>query len=161
MQVLVVGAGVIGLGIAWRLAPRAMVTVFDRGKAGGGASHAAAGMLAACCEAEPGEEALVALGRDSQRRWPAFAAELERTTGIDVELRHEGTLVLALTADDQATIAHHLEFQRQLDLPTEIGNVGLRKQPLAQTRSGRSSLAVMNGCRPSGRRSTVIFLFHR
>ena len=28
--------------------------------------------------------------------------ELERATGIDVELRREGTLVLALTADDQA-----------------------------------------------------------
>jgi glycine oxidase len=118
-RIIIIGAGVIGLGIAWRLAPRAAVTVFDRGKAGGGASHAAAGMLAACCEAEPGEEALVALGRDSQKRWPAFAAELERTTDIDVELRREGTLVLALTADDQATIAHHLEFQRQLDLPLE------------------------------------------
>ena len=76
-------------------------------------------MLAACCEAEPGEEALVALGRESQRRWPAFAAELEQAAGVDVELRTEGTLVLALTADDQATIAHHLEFQRLLDLPLE------------------------------------------
>ncbi len=118
-RVIIIGAGVIGLGIAWRLASRAAVTVFDRGKAGAGASHAAAGMLAACCEAEPGEEALVALGRESQTRWPAFAAELERTTGVDVELRTEGTLVLALTADDQASIAHHLEFQRQLDLPLE------------------------------------------
>ena len=35
------------------------------------------------------------------------------------ELRTEGTLVVALTADDQATIAHHLEFQRQLALPLE------------------------------------------
>ena len=118
-HVVIIGAGVIGLGIAWRLAQRATVTVFDRGKAGAGASHAAAGMLAACCEAEPGEEALVMLGRESQRRWPAFAAELERASGIDVELRDEGTLVLALTADDQATIAHHLEFQRRLDLPLE------------------------------------------
>jgi glycine oxidase len=118
-RVVVIGAGVIGLGIAWRLAPRAAVTVFDLGKAGAGASHAAAGMLAACAEAEPGEETLVALGRESQRRWPAFAEELERTTGVDVELRTEGTLVVALTADDQATIAHHLEFQRQLALPLE------------------------------------------
>ncbi len=117
--VVIIGAGVIGLGIAWRLASRAAVTVFDRGKAGAGASHAAAGMLAACCEAEPGEEALVALGRESQARWPGFADELERASGIDVELRREGTLVLALTADDQAEIAHRLEFQRQLDLPLE------------------------------------------
>ncbi len=118
-RVAIIGAGVIGLGIAWRLAGRADVTVFDRGKAGAGASHAAAGMLAACCEAEPGEEALVMLGRESQSRWPAFAEELAQASGIDVELRREGTLVLALTADDQATIAHHLEFQRQLDLPLE------------------------------------------
>jgi len=118
-RVVIIGAGIIGLGIAWRLAPRASVTVFDRGRAGAGASHAAAGMLAACCEAEPGEEALVALGRESQARWPAFAEELERASGIDVELRREGTLVLALTADDQAEIAHRLEFQRRLDLPLE------------------------------------------
>ena len=109
----------VGLGIAWRLAGRATVTMFDRGKAGAGSSHAAAGMLAACCEAEPGEEALVALGRDSQARWPAFADELLRASGIDVELRREGTLLLALTADDQAEIAHRLEFQRRLDLPLE------------------------------------------
>ena len=65
-DVAIIGAGVIGLGIAWRLAARgAAVTVFDQGAAGSGASHAAAGMLAACAEAEPGEEALVALGRDS------------------------------------------------------------------------------------------------
>jgi len=118
-RVAIIGAGVVGLGIAWRLAGRATVTVFDRGKAGAGASHAAAGMLAACCEAEPGEEALVALGRESQARWPGFAEELLRATGIDVELRREGTLLLALTADDQAVIGHRLEFQRRLDLPLE------------------------------------------
>ena len=119
-RVAIIGAGVVGLGIAWRLAGRASVTVFDRGRAGAGASHAAAGMLAACCEAEPGEEALVALGRESQARWPGFAEELGRASGIDVELRTEGTLVLALTADDQGELAHRLEFQRQkLDLPLE------------------------------------------
>ncbi len=117
--VAIIGGGVVGLGIAWRLAGRATVTVFDRGKAGSGASHAAAGMLAACCEAEPGEEALIALGRESQARWPAFAAELLQTSGIDVELRREGILHLALTADDQAEIAQRLEFQRRLDLPLE------------------------------------------
>jgi glycine oxidase len=118
-SVAIIGAGVVGLGIAWRIAGRAAVTVFDRGKAGSGASHAAAGMLAACCEAEPGEEALIALGRESQARWPAFAEELLRVSGIDVELRREGILHLALTADDQAEIAQRLEFQRQLDLPLE------------------------------------------
>jgi glycine oxidase len=120
MKVAIIGAGIVGLGVAWRLAVRgADVAVYDRGVAGAGATHAAAGMLAACCEAEPGEEALVALGRESHARWPAFAAELEAVSDIDVELRTEGTLVVASTADDQARLHHHLVFQQKLDLPLE------------------------------------------
>jgi len=119
-DVSIIGAGVIGLGIAWRLAAQgASVKVFDQGAAGSGASHAAAGMLAACCEAEPGEEALVALGRESQARWGAFAAELQQASGMDVELRSEGTLVVALTADDQARLNHQLVFQQKLGLPLQ------------------------------------------
>ena len=76
-------------------------------------------MLAACAEAEPGEEALVALGRESQVRWPSFAAEVLQASGIDVELRTEGTLVVALTADDQARLLHHLVFQHKLGLPLQ------------------------------------------
>jgi glycine oxidase len=127
-RVAIIGAGVVGLGIAWRLAGRADVVVFDRGKAGMGASHAAAGMLAACCEAEPGEEDLIVLGRDSQARWPGFAEELKGVSGIDVELRDEGTLVLALTADDAASIAHHLEFQQKLGLPLEWINAAATRK---------------------------------
>jgi glycine oxidase len=119
-DVVIVGAGAVGLGIAWRLAQRgASVIVFDRGAVGSGASNAAAGMLAACAEAEPGEEALVALGRLAQAAWPAFAAELEEATGIDVELRREGLLVVALTADDQARLRHQLAFQKSLGLPLD------------------------------------------
>ena len=119
-NVAIIGAGIVGLAIAWRLAARGVsVQVFDRGAAGAGASHAAAGMLAACAEAEPGEEALVALGRESQARWPAFAAELLEVSGIDVELRPEGTLLLALTADDQARLSHQLVFQQKLGLPLQ------------------------------------------
>src|SRR5262245_4500084 len=119
-DIVIVGAGVIGLGLAWRLAQGgAAVAVFDQASAGAGASHAAAGMLAACSEAEPGEQDLVALGRRAQSMWPGFAAELEAATGIDVELRHEGTLVVALTADDQARLRHQLVFQKSLGLPLD------------------------------------------
>ena len=119
-NVAIIGAGVIGLGIAWRLAMRGVpVTVFDKGACGAGASHAAAGMLAACAEAEPGEEALVTLGRASQARWPAFAAELKQASGVDVGLRPEGTLVVALTSDDQARLNHQLVFQQELGLPLQ------------------------------------------
>jgi glycine oxidase len=54
-DVAVVGAGVIGLSIAWRLALRGLsVVVFERATAGSGASLAATGMLAAAAEHEPG-----------------------------------------------------------------------------------------------------------
>jgi glycine oxidase len=119
-NVAIIGAGVIGLGIAWRLAARGVsVAVFDKGASGAGASHAAAGMLAACAEAEPGEEALVTLGRASQARWPAFAVELKQASGVDVGLRSEGTLVVALTSDDQARLNHQLIFQQKLGLPLQ------------------------------------------
>ena len=94
--------------------------MFDSGAAGAGASHAAAGMLAACAEAEPGEEALVALGRASQARWPAFAVELEQASG-----RRCGTASpkarwsLHSTADDQARLNHQLVFQQKLGLPLQ------------------------------------------
>jgi len=118
--VAVIGAGVIGLAIAWRLALRgASVTVFDKGAAGSGASHAAAGMLAAHLEAEPREENLVALNRASQALWPAFARELETASGLPVDLRTEGTLLLALTGDDQSRMKHVLSFQKSLGLPLE------------------------------------------
>jgi len=116
-RIAIIGAGVIGLSIAWRLAQRgARVTVFERNAAGQGASHAAAGMLAACSETEPGEEHLFALNRASQALWPEFATELEHASGMAVDLRREGTLVVALNADDRARLQHHLEFQHQLGL---------------------------------------------
>jgi glycine oxidase len=76
-------------------------------------------MLAACAEAEPGEEALVALGRKSQALWPAFADELLAAGGESVDLRSEGTLSLAVTADDQARLLHHHDFQKKLGLPLQ------------------------------------------
>ncbi len=87
-SVAIVGGGVIGLAIGWRLAAAgAAVTVFERDEAGRGASWAAAGMLAAGVETEPGELDLLALNRRSQELWPGFAAELEAAAGMSVGLR--------------------------------------------------------------------------
>ena len=100
-SVAIIGAGVCGLGIGWRLAQAGCrVDVFDKGEAGRGATWAAAGMLAGGVETEPGEEALLPLAQFSQQMWPAFARELRAASGIDVEYRDEGTLVVALTRDD-------------------------------------------------------------
>src|ERR1700738_4819109 len=50
-EVLVIGAGIIGLTVAWRAGAQGMsVTVLERGLAGGGTSRVAAGMLAPVSE---------------------------------------------------------------------------------------------------------------
>src|SRR5215469_7728438 len=102
----------MGLGIAWRLAQAGcQVTAYDRAEVGHGASWAAAGMLAAAVETEPGEEQLLSLTLESQRLWPDFARELEIASGVSVEYRDEGTLVVALNRDDAAQLHHSFEFQ--------------------------------------------------
>src|SRR5260370_26208301 len=113
----IIGAGAIGLGIGWRLAQAgATVDIFERDSAGRGASWAAAGMLAAGIETEPGERALASLTHESLERWPGFAAELEAASGISVELRAEGTLAVATNADEAARLRHEGEVQRSLGI---------------------------------------------
>lgn len=92
------------------------MTVYDRGEAGHGASWAAAGMLAAAVETEPGEEPLLPLALESQRLWPDFAREVEIASGVSVEYRDEGTIVVALNRDDAAQLRHSYEFQKGLGL---------------------------------------------
>jgi len=119
-KTIVIGAGVIGLGIAWRLAQAGCtVSVYDKGEAGRGASWAAAGMLAGAVETEPGEEPLLPLALESQRLWPDFARELEAATGISPEYRDDGTMVVALNRDDAETLRHSYEFQKGLGLELE------------------------------------------
>ena len=110
----------IGLSIGWRLATAGCeVDVFERGAAGRGASWAAAGMLAAGVETEPGELALYELNRASQRLWPGFARALEAASGLSVGYRAEGTLRIALTRDDAARLRATYEFQRQSGIVLE------------------------------------------
>jgi glycine oxidase len=117
-DVVVVGAGIIGLAAAWRARQRGMaVTVLEREVAGRAASHVAAGMLAPVAEVEFGEDARrgLALGLRSAQMWPGFAADLEAATGVNVGLTHTGTLLIARDADQAR------ELQRQLALRDSLG----------------------------------------
>jgi glycine oxidase len=118
-RVSIVGAGVCGLGIGWRLAQAGCaVSIFDRGAAGRGASWAAAGMLAPQIEAEPGEDALLGLMLESQRMWPAFHRDIEQASGMAVPYRREGTLLIALDRDDAEAARRAQAFQHSLGLST-------------------------------------------
>lgn len=122
-DVLVVGGGLIGTAIGWRLAKAgAGVAVLERDPAGTGrptaAGWAAAGMLAPVSEAGFREPELLALGRHSLAMYPEWVAELEEEAGMGVDLRTEGTLLVALDADDAARLRRLHEFQQSLGLPT-------------------------------------------
>ncbi|MDT7579685.1 MAG: glycine oxidase [Pseudonocardiales bacterium] len=118
-EVLVLGAGVIGLSCAWRAARDGHpVTVLDPAPTSG-ASWVAGGMLAPVTEAWPGEEALLALGVESVRRWPGFAAELTAAAARPAGLRTDGTVVAATGSGDRAELDDLAAFLRTLGRPVE------------------------------------------
>ncbi len=113
-DVLVAGAGVAGLSVAWRAAQRGLsVTVVDEAP-GTGASYAAAGMLAPVAEAAYGEQALVELSRASLELYPQFVADLERASGTSVGLRTAGTMLVGFDEDDVRALDHVHAFHREL-----------------------------------------------
>jgi glycine oxidase len=114
---VIVGGGVIGLAIGWRLAQRGLAATLVDEDPAGGASKAAAGMLAPVTEAHFGEESLTALNVESARRWPAFAVEVEGAAGMSVGYRSEGTLTVAFDDDDLAVLTELGEYQDRLGLP--------------------------------------------
>jgi glycine oxidase len=120
VDVALVGGGVIGLSIAWRLAGAGMaVAVFERDTVGSGASLAATGMLAAATELEPGGADLLALSLESQQLWPLFRAELEQEAGIEIDYRGEGTLEIALGRDEVDKLRFRYELQKRSGLATQ------------------------------------------
>lgn len=120
MRVAVLGAGVIGLSIAWRLARDGhTVELFDD-HPGQGASFAAAGMLAPGSEAWYGETGLLRLGLDSLRRWPRFAADLATDSPTDPWLATTGTLMVGATAGDAAELDRVARLLAQHEVRAEV-----------------------------------------
>jgi glycine oxidase len=121
VDLAVVGAGVIGLSLAWRAAVAGVgrVAVYDPQLAFDTpqqSSWAAAGMLAPVTEVHYGEEALLALTLASRERWPSFAAELAQASGVDPGYRTEGTVSVARDGDDLARLEELAVFQTKLGL---------------------------------------------
>ncbi len=103
-DVVIVGGGVIGLSIAWRAAQQGQRVVLADPQPGGGATHAAAGMLTPIAEAAYAEREIFGLGQESLRRYPDFVAELQQVTGLPVGFRQVGTLQVAYDSDDLAML---------------------------------------------------------
>jgi glycine oxidase len=116
-QLVVVGAGVIGLAIGWRAAQRGMrPLVIDAGTPASGATGVAAGMLAPVTEADFGEQALIELNLASAERYRSFVTELEAETGEQTGYRQTGAVNVAVDRDQAEELARLHELQRELGL---------------------------------------------
>lgn len=111
-DVVIVGAGLIGLAIALELHDRgASVTVIDHSRSLAEASTAAAGMLAVEDPFNPPE--LAALSRLSAQLYPAFLRRIEALSGIVVPFQTE-TTVQYLADGSTMRLAEHSIDPRQL-----------------------------------------------
>jgi len=92
-DVIVIGGGIIGLSLSIELRKRGVtVLVVERGEPGREASHAAGGMLVDCLLETPA--VLQPLATASARMYPEFVHELEVESGLKVDLRDQGTILL-------------------------------------------------------------------
>lgn len=119
VDVAVVGCGIIGAAVAWRLSQLGLTVEVADPAPGDGATYAAAGMLADVTEAEFGEDHLTALNVASARAWPDFAAELTDATGADLAFRRTGTLTVAYDSGDRQQLRRLLSLRHGLGLPIE------------------------------------------
>lgn len=117
--VAVVGGGIIGASIAWRLAERGVkVTVIDAGELGGEASWAGAGMLA------PGAEVTEvsiwqALALESLREYADYVGQLTEQSGVAIDYRPHGAIELALTDEEWVALRERSERQTMFGIRSE------------------------------------------
>ena len=106
MKVVIIGAGVAGLGVGWRLAQTgAEVVILERAQPGSGASWAAAGMIAVTAELLDAHPAETEFAQQSNALWPDFAAELEAASGRKVGYARMGSMILAGDAAELARLS--------------------------------------------------------
>ncbi|MCC7022235.1 MAG: FAD-dependent oxidoreductase [Thermomicrobiales bacterium] len=118
-SVIVVGGGVIGSGIAFELAKRGLpVTLIERGRIGGEASWASAGIISLPHRPWTKPER-VELGRISLERYPALVMELEERTGIGIDYRRPGEWAIAVDAEHARQEDAVAAWQRGLGLTVE------------------------------------------
>jgi glycine oxidase len=113
---VIVGAGIIGSSIAWRLAQAGLrVALLDAGRMGGEASWAAAGMLAPGGEIEE-PSAWASFGVENLAAYPEFVAELEDLTGQSIDFQRLGALEIARTEADWGRLLARAERQAKLGI---------------------------------------------
>ena len=118
-DVIVVGAGIIGLAVARELSRRgARTVILEARTAGAGATQASAGVLAPYIEA-PAEGPLHALTVQSLAMYDEFIADVVRDAGTPVEYRRCGTLEVAADAASAARLQALGTWVRSMDVDAQ------------------------------------------
>lgn len=140
-DVVVCGAGVIGCAVARELAGAGLrVVVLERGRPGEEASSAAAGLLTAQSGA-PSPGPFVDLERRALALFRPLSEELAEETGINIEYRPCGTLLVAAGEGDENELSSTYFWQKKAGWPVEPANA----ERLAQITSGLISRSYRNG----------------
>ena len=97
-KLAIIGGGVMGLSLAWEMARAGWTcTVVEKGRLGGVASRASAGMIGPQSEAME-NDAYFEATLDSRDRWPDFAAAIEKDSGMGFGFETRGAIHLAFGA---------------------------------------------------------------
>jgi glycine oxidase len=118
-DVAVIGAGIIGTSIAWRLAQAGCrVMVLDAGALGGEASWAGAGMLAPGGEIEHRSE-FADLALESLGLYPGFVEELQQESGCVIDYQRHGAVELAFTSGELERLETRAATQSGIGIASE------------------------------------------
>jgi glycine oxidase len=137
---IIVGGGIIGLSIGWRLLRDGaeQVTIFEAGEVGwSAAAWVAAGMLSPRAEAGFEDLDIYEEGLRSLDLYPQFLSDLREDVGeITPSIDRCGTLMCAVNADQARELSRQFEFRKRAGIPVQklSGEEAREREPLLSTK---------------------------
>ncbi len=116
VDIIIIGAGIMGLACAWKLASLGLkVKVVEKGLNASGASPASLGVVA--YPSPMSQNIFNILHRHSLRMLPAFVEELEEASGINIGFKYNGSLELLPSETQLNHAKREIEFLNSGDFP--------------------------------------------